>query len=492
MEMPNKQDLEQFSADVDALKASLAGAELDASVGVFGQYLLDSEAQLVALMNETQPPEGGAIEFCLVLYWVYYDLPGELDFLKSYFPKPTITPGQLAQWETILEGEGRIYGDGTFVGYGRYEQLDKGWAIASVLYMLSLVSDWVPRACFGDTPAVIDIPTGQTVTVAVIGDWGTGEWPDQGATSPSQQVMDAVMATPPDYTIHLGDVYYAGSGNLSLKVNIALVLLAAKLGVDYDPSEETDRLIKLWKAGTKGTFTLNSNHEMYSGAQGYFNDALGASSELFAAQNKTSYFAINAPNWAIVGLDSAYFTSSLAYMEGRLQNDKDASQISFVQGLGLGSKTTIAMTHHTTMTYDGVLIKAAKGKPASACLWEDIQEAFNGTPDFYYWGHIHNGIVYSDESPLGMAGTAARCVGHGAIPFGKAYSWNNGAKVNLDTLAAVTNYSHTPLPNPTKIPQWDKRVLNGYALLTLSDASIIEEFYELGNTTAVWTKKTDI
>lgn len=490
MTTPSPEQLEKLLEEIKSLDQKNQPPAALATLGLFSDYLIESEAQLIALMNETPPPAGGAIEFCMVLYWVQNDLPSELDFLKKYFPQPKITASDLQAWKIIFQGEGRVYGDGTLVGYGRYEQLDKGWFIASVLYVISILTDWVPKANFGASPNTVTIASGETVTVAVVGDWGTGEWNDQGASCPSQQIMSEVAALNADYTIHLGDVYYAGTGNLSLEVNTLLFLLGQKLGITYEFSEERERLTSLWKAGSVGTFTLNSNHEMYSGAQGYFTEALDAG--LFSDQQKTSYFAINAPNWAIVGLDSAYYTKAFAYMEGRLQDDTHTQQISFVQGLGLSGKTTIAMTHHTGMTYDAQLIPASIGDPSNATLWCDIQEAFGGAPSFWYWGHIHNAIAYSPKSPLGAAGTAARCVGHGAIPFGNAYVWDGKTKANLDTLDSVCWYQNTKLPNPDTIPQWDNRVLNGYLLLTLSDTEIIEEFYEQGSTKAVWSKTTTL
>ena len=55
---------------------------------------------------------------------------------------------------------------------------------------------------------------------------------------------------------------------------------------------------------------------MYSAARGYFHNALG--SPLFAAQKNTSYFALEFQDWVILGLDSAYYSHSIAVMEGRL------------------------------------------------------------------------------------------------------------------------------------------------------------------------------
>ena len=47
-------------------------------------------------------------------------------------------------------------------------------------------------------------------------------------------------------------------------MQIALVLSTAA-------DQEQHLLVKLWPPGSLGSFTLNSNHEMYSGAKPYFN-----------------------------------------------------------------------------------------------------------------------------------------------------------------------------------------------------------------------------
>ena len=64
----------------------------------------------------------------------------------------------------------------------------------------------------------------------------------------------------PHLTIHLGDVYYAGT-----------------------ETEEQQLLVNLWPSGSMGALALNSNHEMYSGGTPYFNVALGVLSSRYSA-----------------------------------------------------------------------------------------------------------------------------------------------------------------------------------------------------------------
>src|SRR5439155_9589200 len=87
--------------------------------------------------------------------------------------------------------------------------------------------------------------------------------------------------------VHLGDVYYAGTQD-----------------------EVENRFLSLWprRVGAINR-AANSNHEMYSGGYGYFDQTLrrfGQSSSVFALQND---------HWLLVGLDTAYAEHDLAHRQ---------------------------------------------------------------------------------------------------------------------------------------------------------------------------------
>ena len=163
-------------------------------------------------------------------------------------------------------------------------------------------------------------------TVAIAGDWGTGN-------ASSANIAQAIAAQKADYTIHLGDVYYSGT-----------------------ESEEAQKFVKMWPAGSRGTFTLNSNHEMYSGGHGYFGVALA--DPRLAGQKGHSYFALTNANWLVLGLDSAYAATRF-YQQGAL---KDAEVLCRIHSLlqsavGLRSdgatKKVLVLTHHQGLEDDG-------------------------------------------------------------------------------------------------------------------------------------------
>ncbi len=90
-------------------------------------------------------------------------------------------------------------------------------------------------------------------------------------------------------------------------------------------------------------------------------------------------------------------------------------------------------------------------------------------PAYWYWGHIHDGIVYSNQSKAGSA-VKVRCVGHGAIPFGTAWG--------LEPLPnpRVEYFAHTPIDGSIK-------VRNGFAIIELTnDGELTEKFYETTGT----------
>ncbi len=468
--------------------------------GIFsglGTYLLQCEQQLVALMSVPQlpPPPTGDIEFGLMLYWIEYDLPSELSFISRQFPKSTITPAIYQQWQQRWAGAGVVAPDGTLVASSTFAQLDHGWIFPSILYLLSLFGSF-STAPFGASPQTLT-PTSNSLKIALIGDWGTGTWNDNGTSGPAKAIMQQVQNLNPDVVIHVGDVYYSGTGNLPSLINVLMEVLGAEVGATFDATEERDRLINAWPSGTPPvSFTLNSNHEMYSAGNGYFTTAVNTQSGTpFSHQQGTSYFAIMFQDWVILGLDSAYCSDALFYMTGRLQSPSNNAQITWIQGLQQSGKLTgkkiIVLTHHTGLTYDGCQMAPALGSTTN--LYDDVYAALGRDPDYWYWGHTHNGIVYTDKvslSPTRQTSALCRCLGHAALPFGKAYYWLAGVKYFLDQAPGGSNpkiayYAQTAL-SADPPPVWQNRVKNGFALLTLSAGSITEAFYEEGNTTPVW------
>jgi hypothetical protein len=331
---------------------------------------------------------------------------------------PNLQPGDI---EIDVDAGGAIWGT------GKYQQLDPGW--------LGAVAAWLEHLILGKysfppgTPPVASIP--DQLTIAIAGDFGTGDWGT--ATAPAASTKIATKAIPslaPNLTIHLGDVYYEGSS-----------------------SEETNYLVKLWPhgSGPATCYTMNSNHEMYSGAKPFFVDAVG--SPLFSAQAPYSFFALENTNWVIVGLDSAYYSDELTlYMNGSLGG---SAQVDFLKAQAQKGKKMILFTHHNGLAEDG---------SAPTGLWNEVMSCFpaGSGPVYWYWGHVHAGAVYAPKG-----GVQCRCTGYAALPWGCA---SNLAKPNPNVVWFESRNADDDTDN--------LRVLNGFTYLQLDGATLNEAFYD--------------
>lgn len=463
---------------LDAMKDRLRD-ELNPVLSVLGvfDYLEACEYQVIQTMIYDgkwigpKPPvisgKGNAL-FGLIPYWAsnppefiqdyineHEGLEIFWDALKIALPTHISTDNYNALLAAIKAGS-LVAADGSIIGESTYEDLDPEWLWTLVDYAVVMLDD--DRASFSPTPpqapAVVSLSgsSANEVRIAVVGDWGTGGYGDD----PAQKIMDQISALKPDYLIHLGDVYYAGTFG------------------DFHPlNEEVNNYLTLWPstasqaAGT--SFMLNSNHEMYSGAKGYFDALRNDPGKRFSAQNGYSYFALKYGGWTLLGLDSAYYDTTPMFMYGGIGGSSNTTQADWIKTLKLDPAQTIVLTHHNGLNYDGT------SDAATANLWSEINTALGGDPAAWYWGHVHNGVVYKTPTVTGSQ-TLARCVGHGAFPFGNAWGMDVPNPVLYDY------YAHTAYPPPSPL------VYNGFALLTIcSDGNVTEEFFEQGNNTAPYT-----
>ncbi|SFZ89541.1 Calcineurin-like phosphoesterase [Flaviramulus basaltis] len=398
-------------------------------------------------------------------------------------PKSKITTTDIE--EGILDGY--VAEDGTLYVLSKFCQLDPMWSAVLVYYAFyKLFPKKVhhfttePSKKEASNPKTKQPKTKDTITIAVLGDWGTGVWKDgHQEKCPAELVIDGIASLNPDYVIHLGDVYYAGTSK-----------------------EERKHLLGLLKGKLTGElYTMNSNHEMYDGANGLYDIAL--KSDDFAAQGGRTYFSIDLGDWILVGLDSAYFDDSFLYMNGSLYKNKVKNeQIEFLKGIAAQNKSILLMTHH-----NGIGIKDHKFNLNNK-LWNQVTEALgttnkNGTltphlPDVWYWGHVHNGLVYNTEALKSVSGLTIpntaqgktplfRCSGHASMPFGNGTGFFTEDPITKKQTMRkeLDYYAHTPMtPGKHKLTDaQEKRVLNGFSMLEISKANTLTEtFYEVANT----------
>jgi hypothetical protein len=265
-------------------------------------------------------------------------------------------------------------------------------------------------------------------------------------------VINQITDQQPDLSVHLGDVYYGGT-----------------------EAEEREFLTMPWRVGRLGAFALNSNHEMFNGGRGYFTVALDPHGP-FGSQQQTSYFAIEGEDWVVLGLDTAYYDESAGFMDGALI---DPQQVAFVRRFS-SKRCVIVLTHHNAFNASG---SALVENPKSGALFDNVVAALDGrAPDFWYWGHLHLGAVYKgvpwDPTRGAAPTTKCRCLGHGALPFGRPYYLDQQPD-NVDYCA------RTPLVVPVD-PFQRFRVKNGWTMLTIGPGGLSEECWETGDRAPIW------
>lgn len=174
-----------------------------------------------------------------------------------------------------------------------------------------------------------------------------------------------------DLLIHLGDIYFAGSGNEMLK----------------------NFLGPFMSVGPR-VFTLLGNHDLYLGAEPY-NDALNI------LHQPGRFFCIENEYWRIACLDTSLAAERFLRNEGLL----DTAQLTWLYKLidEAGGKGIILMSHHPVVSGWGSI---------SAKLKHQLAPAIDSGAIFaWYWGHEHGCATY-EKADCGFYGA---CVGNGAF-----------------------------------------------------------------------------
>jgi len=395
----------------------------------------DAHNQFSQLLTTGRAPDHHVRPILRLKSYLTNDYDGHVESLRARAaaaqaagaPPAPATPPPPAAALQISVGPG-----GEILGTGKYEELDPLWElVAGTVWLENLLH----RHPFpAGEPKTVDIPN--QLTIALAGDFGTGNF---GANdSPSTKISKFIPTLKPDITIHLGDVYYAGTSG-----------------------EERDKLIPYWPKGSIASFAMNSNHEMYSGGGPYFNETVGG--PMFnKLQSPFSFFALENANWIIVGLDSAYEANVLKlYMDGSIGKTQQPAFLRDIATRANKKKKVVILTHHEGLQEDG---DPTHAKP----LYGEVMNAFAGfdPPAYWYWGHVHAGVAYK---PLDN-GLRCRCAGHGALPWGQASLLKNSSHVEW--------YESRKANDPLN----SLRVYNGFVFLQFKDATLSEAFYdETGN-----------
>jgi hypothetical protein len=214
--------------------------------------------------------------------------------------------------------------------------------------------------------------------VVLVGDWGSGIPRAQKVGAEMRKEVEDCLANGIEcHVVHLGDVYYSGW--------------------DY---EYRNRFLRHWpvKPGEEdrvGSWSLNGNHDMYSGGHAYFGTLLA--DPRFRRQNRSSFFRLFTSHWQLLGLDTAWDENGL--------KDPQASWVEHV--VAENPQRTMLLTHHQLFSaYED-------GPDVGHVMRQKLADVLEGGRiDAAIWGHEHRCVLHRAHGGVKYG----RLVGHGGVP----------------------------------------------------------------------------
>jgi hypothetical protein len=240
------------------------------------------------------------------------------------------------------------------------------------------------------------------IKIALAGDWGTG-------TDEAASVGKLITKFQPHYSIHLGDVYYVGDPR---EVDENFLGIKNPLN-DYQPC--------LWPNGSRGSFAMNGNHEMYARGYSYFDrmlPKLGLISQDKPAGQKASFFCLENDYWRIIALDTGYNSLGWPILEYVVQPScaLTPEQIDWLRDVVRprddDRRGIIILTHHQVYSAFDI----SYPKPAAQLA------GFFSRPVLWFWGHEHRMTIYHEFTVPGGISAFGRCIGHGGMPVDLPFS----------------------------------------------------------------------
>ena len=235
-------------------------------------------------------------------------------------------------------------------------------------------------------------PSRESVTLALLSDWASD-------TSESDAVAHLVARYAPDYTIHLGDIYFVGT--------------------PHEVAENFTAPYASWFYGASGSLALCGNHEMYSNGGAYYQRLLPAmfiNVDGVKKSQRAAFFCLENKYWRIIALDTGYtsvgrpFLEVLSPPDCHLRNEQMAWLRDVVKlGDPEDRRGLVFLSHHPYIS----AFREDYFKPGEQ-LCELLGEA--ARPVVWVWGHDHRLVGYhlgQNQSELRAYG---RCIGHGGMP----------------------------------------------------------------------------
>lgn len=245
-------------------------------------------------------------------------------------------------------------------------------------------------------------------TFSLVGDWATG-------TDEAQKVADCVEQFAPDYTIHLGDVYFVGDES-EVKENF--------LGEATSPYPPVK-----WPVGKLGSFALSGNHEMYARGNGYFESilpriGLRKSGAEWGEGQWASFFCLENKYWRIIALDTGYNAAGTDWGKFPVFEKSKFIRTStrFKPRCNLPEAVLAWLQDTVNPDADnrGLLLLTHHGCYSAFSDWYQIPARqlarIIHRPVIWFWGHEHKLTIYDRyHVPEGIE-AYGRCIGHGGMP----------------------------------------------------------------------------
>lgn len=317
-----------------------------------------------------------------------------------------------------------------------------------------LKSRFGPRHAYQSYPCINDsgiytmqgsISSREGIQVALLSDWASD-------TSESDTVAHLVSKHTPDYSIHLGDIYFVGAPK-EVEVNFTAPYAS-------------------WYYGESGSLVLPGNHEMYSNGNAFFQHLLPAMYARVGEVKKTQkagFFCLENEYWRIIGLDTGYTSVQRPFLEiisppdchlRKEQVDwlRDVVQI----GNRDDKRGLVFLSHHPYIS----AFREEYIRPG-----HQIQEILGDAsrPVIWFWGHDHRFVVYQAAKNGKGPFAYGRCIGHGGLPVEIEMPEN--------------------LQDLKKIHLYDRRIrtiikrheigFNGFAMLCIRGAVLVAEYRDL-------------
>jgi len=307
------------------------------------------------------------------------------DAFESHNQHASLAQSTLNEQLNVLEVTHTGVGDDVDAFFNKYGTSDLGGWVPVFFKIVAEKIHLQEKAMFptvdeNDFQAQVTIIP-DTCKLMLMADWGANN--DHAANIRDLIKNETADTKVPVYVVHLGDIYYSGTHS------------------------ECTTFMRNWPlrdstGPIKGhSFTLNGNHEMYTGGDGYFNTVLPQFGQ------RASYFVLRSPKWNFFGLDTAY-------VPGRFHDPSDArlgKQWKWLQNQMDGSvdRKHIFLTHNQPCSAN--LKEHNDGKSLRDQIVE-LQAGQRRPIEGWFFGHQHKCYIYEDE----RLPYRARLIGHGSFP----------------------------------------------------------------------------